>query len=91
MAIILAARRYKRYPAVAMEKGWQGKVEIRLLIGANGMIQATTVKTSSGHQILDDTALDMVKKAKPMTQIPSALRSKEFTIDIPVIFDLQSG
>lgn len=91
MEILAATRRYRRYPAQAMEKGWQGKVEIRLLIGANGMIQTTTVKTSSGHQILDDTALDMVKKAKPMTQIPTALRGKEFTIDVPVIFDLQSG
>ena len=91
LALIVAARRYKRYPAQAMDKGWQGKVEIRLVVGANGTIQSSLVKASSGYEILDNQALDMVKKAKPLTPIPAALRGREFTVDIPVIFDLQAG
>ncbi len=91
LALIDAARRYKRYPAQAMEKGWQGRVEIRLVIGANGVIQTVMVKTSSGYRILDDQAMDMVRRGKPLTQIPPALRGREFTVDIPVIFDLQTG
>ena len=74
-----------------MERGWQGRVEIRLVIRSNGVIQSTNVKASSGYEILDNQALDMVKKAKPLTPIPAALRGREFTVDIPVIFDLQSG
>jgi protein TonB len=91
LALIGVARKYKRYPAQAMEKGWTGKVEVRLVIGSNGMIQSALVKTSSGYEILDNQALDMVKKAKPLTPIPAALRGKEFIVDIPVIFDLQTG
>jgi protein TonB len=91
LALIGAAKRYKRYPAQAMQNGWTGKVEIRLVIGANGMIQSAAVKTSTGYSLLDDTALDMIKKAKPLTQIPPALRGKEFTVDVPVIFDLATG
>jgi len=91
VALISAANRYRRYPAQAMEKGWQGRVEIRLSIGANGMIQGAAIRTSSGHQVLDDTALDMIRKAKPMTQIPQALRGREFIVDVPVIFDLKTG
>ncbi len=91
IALIGAANRYRRYPAQAMEKGWQGKVEIRLSIGANGMIQGAVIRTSSGYQMLDDTALDMIRKAKPMTQIPQALRGREFVVDVPVIFDLRNG
>ena len=91
MALIGAANKYKRYPAQAMERGWTGKVVIRMAIGANGMTQNTTVVSSSGHDLLDNTALDMVKKGKPLAQIPPALRGKEFTVDVPVIFDLQSG
>ena len=91
LALIVAARRYKRYPAQAMDKGWQGRVEIRLVVGANGAIQSSLVKASSGHEILDNQALDMVTKAKPLTPIPAALRGREFTVDIPVIFDLQAG
>ena len=91
MALIVAARRYKRYPSQAMEKGWQGKVEVRLLIGVNGMILTAAVKTSSGFQLLDDTALDMIRKGKTLAPIPPGLRGKEFVVDVPVIFDLQSG
>jgi protein TonB len=91
LALIGAAKRYKRYPAQAMQNGWTGKAEIRLVIGANGMIQSAAIKTSTGFSLLDDTALDMIKKAKPLTQIPPALRGKEFTVDVPVIFDLATG
>lgn len=91
LALIVAAKRYKRYPAQAMDKGWQGRVEVRLVIGANGAIQAGIVRASSGYEILDSQALDMVKNAKPLAPIPAALRGREFTVDIPVIFDLQAG
>jgi len=91
LALIGAARRYKRYPAQAMDKGWQGKVEVRLVVGANGATKSSLVKASSGYEILDNQALDMVKKAKPLAPIPAALRGREFTVDIPVIFDLQAG
>jgi protein TonB len=89
--ILIATRRYKRYPAQAMEKGWQGRVEIRLVIGSNGMTQSYVIKTSSGFQLLDDTALDMVKKGRPLVQVPPSLRGREFTVDVPVVFDLRQG
>jgi len=91
LALIDAARRYKRYPVQAMERGWQGRVEIRVVIGADGTIRRTFVKTSSNYRILDDQALDLVKRGKSLTQVPPALRGREFTVDVPVIFELQTG
>ena len=91
LALIDAVKRYRRYPIHAMEKGWQGRVEIRLVVGSNGAIKSALVKRSSNYQILDDQALDMVKKGTGPEPIPSALRGREFTLDIPVIFELQAG
>jgi protein TonB len=91
LALIDTAKRYKRYPSRAMEKGWQGRVEIRLVVGSDGTIRNTVIKRSSSYQILDDQALDMVKKSARAEPIPSALRGREFTLDIPVIFELQAG
>ena len=91
LALIGVARRYKRYPSQAMEKGWQGRVEVRLIIGANGFTQSLSIRKSSGYEILDKQALDIVIKAKPLTPIPASLRGRQFTIDIPIIFDLQTG
>ena len=89
--ILIATRRYKRYPAQAMEKGWQGRVVIHLVIGSNGLTQSFTIKSSSGFQMLDDTALDMVKKGRPLVQVPVALRGQQFEVDVPVVFDLREG
>jgi protein TonB len=91
LALIDATKRYRRYPVQAMERGWQGRVEIRMVIGANGTIRDALIKTSSNYQILDDQALDMVKRGKPLTPIPAALHGREFTVDVPVIFELQTG
>jgi protein TonB len=91
LALIDAAKRYKRYPIRAVEKGWKGRVEIRLVVGSDGTIKSTLIRRSSTYQILDDQALDMVKKSTRAEPIPSALRGREFTLDIPVIFELQAG
>jgi periplasmic protein TonB len=91
VALIKEADRYKRYPAQAIERGWQGRVEVRLVIGANTFIKSATIRTSSGYAVLDDLALDMVRKGKPLVQIPAALRGREFTVDVPVIFSLRAG
>jgi protein TonB len=91
LALIDAARRYRRYPPQAIDRGWQGRVEIRLVIDANGTIINAVIKTSSRYAVLDDQALDMVKKGKSLARIPPALSGREFTIDVPVIFELQAG
>ncbi len=90
LALITATRRYKRYPALAMEKGWQGRVEVHMAIGADGMLAGTSIKSSSGHEILDNQAVDMLKKGKTTVPIPARLRGRKFNIDVPVIFSLDS-
>lgn len=90
MALIVATRRYKRYPAIAMEKGWQGRVEVHMVIGADGTIAGASIKTGSGHDVLDNQALDMLKKGKTTVPIPASLRGREFSIDVPVIFNLEN-
>jgi protein TonB len=91
LALIDAARHYRRYPIHAMERGWQGRVEVRLVVGPNGEIRGALIKKSSSYRILDEQALDMVKKGTGREPIPAALRGREFTLDIPVIFELQAG
>jgi protein TonB len=89
LQIISAARKYKRYPRVAMDNNWEGDVVVRMVVGANGIISELSVKSSSGHEVLDQQALDMFKRAKPLVQIPPALRGKEFTIELRAIYSLK--
>jgi protein TonB len=89
MAIISAAKRYKRYPRLAIDNNWEGQAEIRMAIGPDGSITSIGIKTRSGYEVLDQQALEMIRKAKPLTPIPASLRGRAFTVDIPVIFSLK--
>ncbi|MFH1043841.1 MAG: TonB family protein [Pseudomonadota bacterium] len=91
LALIVATRRYKRYPAIALEKGWQGRVDVHMVIDANGMVASASIKTGSGYEVLDKQALDMLKKGKTTVPIPAGLRGREFSIDVPVIFNLENS
>jgi periplasmic protein TonB len=89
LQLISIARKYKRYPRVAMDNNWEGGVVVRMVIGASGMISALSIKTSSGHEVLDQQALEMFKKATPLVQIPPALRGREFAIELRAIYSLK--
>ncbi len=91
LALMGAAKRYKRYPSQAVENGWTGRVEVRLVVARDGGVETVRVKNSSGYAVLDDQALDMIRRAEGVTPIPSALQGLPFSVDIPVVFDLQTG
>jgi protein TonB len=89
LQLISAARKYKRYPRVAMDNNWEGDVVVRMVIGANGMIAALSIQSSSGYDVLDQQALEMFKRAKPLVQIPPALRGRQFTIELRAIYSIK--
>jgi protein TonB len=88
LQLISAAKRYKRYPRVAVDNNWEGGVVVRMVIGADGLIASASVKTGSGHEVLDSQALEMFKRAKPLVPIPSALRGKELSLELRAIYNL---
>jgi protein TonB len=89
IAIIAAAKRYKRYPRLALDNNWEGQADVRMTIGADGNIVSLGIRSRSGYEVLDQQALEMIRKAKPLTPIPPGLRGKAFTVDVPVVFSLK--
>jgi protein TonB len=83
------ARRYKRYPRIAQDNNWEGRVELRIVIGEDGAISTLTVKKGAGRAVLDDEAQAMIRTAKSKVTIPPALRGKSFVLEIPVDFFLK--
>ena len=83
------ARRYKRYPRVAQDNNWEGRVALRIAIGEDGAISSLVVTKGSGRVVLDDEAQAMIRTAKSRTTIPAALRGKAFVIEFPVDFFLK--
>lgn len=83
------ARRYKRYPRLAQDNSWEGRVELRIAFAESGAISSLTVKKGSGRAVLDDEAQAMIRSAQAQAAIPPALRGKAFVLEIPVDFLLK--
>jgi protein TonB len=83
------ARRYKRYPRIAQDNNWEGRVELRIAFAGSGAISSLVVKKSAGHAVLDEEAQAMIRRAQAQASVPPALRGKAFTLEIPVDFFLR--
>ncbi len=84
-----AISKHKKYPKVAAMRGWQGEAVVELELDGNGKLKAKKITQSSGHEVLDKQALEMVEKALPLPMPPEALRGTNFTITVPVPFKLE--
>jgi protein TonB len=76
------------YPREARKRGVQGKVVLKVEVLSNGLVGQVEVKKSSGHEILDRSALSAVKQWKffPAKRGEIAIAS---WVNIPVKFQLQ--
>ena len=86
MELLEMAKRYKRYPRAAVDNNWEGKVDLRMVVSANGTIASLAIRKSAGYTALDDEAQQMFRTAKAQIAVPPALRGKEFTVDISADF-----
>lgn len=87
LALGLEARRFKRYPRLARERGWEGRVEIRVQVMANGTV-VPVLHRGSSYPVLDEQALEMVERAVRATALPEGLRGRSVQIDLPISFSL---
>ncbi len=83
-------KRYQKYPPPAQRRGWQGTAEVLLQIAADGTVTGITLGKSSGYAILDDEALEMVRRASPLPKAPADLRGRALVVTVPIVFRLQS-
>lgn len=84
-----AIGKHKQYPKIAQMRGWQGEVIVELQLDGNGKLKSKKIIQSSGHDVLDRQALDMVEKAAPFPLPPETLRGNSFSIKVPIPFKLE--
>jgi len=75
------------YPASARRRELTGTVLLEIVLRSDGGIGRVEVLRSSSHQMLDDAAVETVKRAAPFSFL-SALPARDLVVRIPIVFEL---
>jgi protein TonB len=62
------------FPAIAKRRGWQGVVVLKFELDASGQAINIVVEQSSGHELLDEAAIENAKASRFSTQATEASR-----------------
>ncbi len=72
------------FPSEAIDMGWQGKVQLAFLVQMDGRVDSIRVLASSGYHVLDQSAIDAVKRAGPF---PKSSQKVEIRLPISYRFE----
>ena len=85
--IAAAARQFGRHAELARRSGLSGTAEVRVGVATDGRATANLAR-SSGHEALDDAAVEMLRGASARAFLPEPLRGRSFSVVLPVVFSL---
>ncbi len=79
-----------KYPRVARKRGYEGEVELKVFVLADGRVGEIKVFRPSGHKVLDDEAIEAVKD---WIFIPGMQDGKEISswVTVPITFQLKNS
>ncbi len=79
----------KRYPAEARLNRWEGRVIVRAVIDEHGHLLEVAIATSSGHDVLDEDAIAVIKRACPIA-LSQPLGQSRVVLRVPIQYRLDS-
>jgi protein TonB len=85
-ALLRHIGRYQRYPGAARRNHLQGTVETFFSMRRDGTLLDVWVKTSSGQAVLDNEAIETVRRAQPLPPIPPELPNR-LSVQVLLAFD----
>ena len=74
------------YPRVAAEAGIGGRLTVEFVIAKDGKLVGTKLLNSSGHAILDQTAINAIEVAGPYNKFPPRFGAKRLRIRASFIY-----
>ena len=77
----------KRYPSAARLNGWEGKVVLRAVIRADGHLSEVRVHKSSGHEVLDNAAMEAIRLVCPL-HMTNEMAVAEVAVYVPMVYSL---
>lgn len=72
----------RNFPEAALREGLFGSLRMATTLKANGTIHSVEILKSSGHRILDDSALQIVHLSSPFSPFPTEIRKDVDLLEI---------
>lgn len=76
------------YPAVARQRHWTGRVVLKVQVQADGSCGHAEISQSSGHDVLDEAALEAVSRWR-FSPAKRGGRAVDSTVNVPINFNLE--
>lgn len=76
------------YPRLAEQRGWEGTVQLKVVISPEGRVSNASIQLSSGYRVLDRSALQHIRKSRfrPARKNGKAI---EMSILLPIVYELR--
>lgn len=79
----------RRYPAWAKQYHIEGEVSLSFMIDSDGRVNDIQLIHSSGNSVIDQDAVDTVKRAGPFLPIPGDLHQEQITMTITLVYKIE--
>ena len=80
----------KRYPAMLRTEGVQGRVTLTAILHQDGLLSDVRVAKSSGNAMLDQVAVEDVRKGPPI-YLSRPLDKPNMPVKFSIIYDLKAA
>jgi pilus assembly protein CpaC len=84
--VLQQIRRDFVYPKSVKDGNLRGSLKLALRVSNTGQLMNVEVRESSGYVVLDENAVNTVKKAAPYPPFPPDMKQKELLIDLPIVY-----
>ncbi len=81
----------RNYPLAAKQNKVYGELILKVAVNADGTIRDLKITQSSGHKVLDDAAIQIVRLAAPFAPFDEELRKDTDVLEIIRLWQFQPG
>lgn len=85
-ALLAALNRHKRYPRAARVRHQEGVAYVYFRMDGQGKVLSASLRTSSGFELLDDAAVELLHKASPLPAPPPEM---DHELVVPISYRLR--
>ena len=81
----------RNYPDEATRRGLSGSLLLEVAVNSDGTVESITLRRSSGHPVLDDAAVRIVRLAAPFAKFPPGVAREVDVLHIERTWRFHSG